>query len=102
LTPPAFRALDPVMGASKQRYVSLDALRGVAALMVALMHASIRWQPKMAPSAHLAVDFFFILSGFVVAEAYDARLKSSMTFGEFALARVMRLWPMIVAGVLLA
>lgn len=86
----------------RRRYVTLDALRGVAAMAVALMHISIRWPPILAPSAYLAVDFFFILSGFVVGEAYDRRLREGMGAGAFAIVRLIRLWPMIVLGGLLA
>jgi peptidoglycan/LPS O-acetylase OafA/YrhL len=46
----------------------------------------------------LAVDFFFMLSGFVVAYAYEAKMNNGMTMGEFYLRRVIRLYPLIIAG----
>jgi peptidoglycan/LPS O-acetylase OafA/YrhL len=44
--------------------LTLDAMRGLAALAVLLMHAT---DAALAPSGYLAVDFFFLLSGFVIA-----------------------------------
>ena len=48
------------------------------------------------PHAYLAVDFFFMLSGFIVARAYEARLSTSMTFVEFVKVRFVRLYPIIL------
>ena len=49
------------------RFIALDGLRGVAAIAVALLHTGL-WTGQMPlPRAGLAVDFFFLLSGFVVA-----------------------------------
>lgn len=48
----------------------------------------------------LAVDFFFVLSGFVVACAYDRSLKDGMRFLDFARIRLIRLYPLIFAGVM--
>jgi peptidoglycan/LPS O-acetylase OafA/YrhL len=75
----------------------LDALRGVAALMVATMHLS--WPGGVFAHSYLAVDFFFVLSGFVIAEAYEDRLKGGMRFGDFAWRRLVRLWPLFVLAV---
>ena len=47
------------------------------------------------------MDFFFLLSGFVIAKAYEARLETSMTFVEFAKVRFARLYPMLFVGVVL-
>ncbi|WP_167542931.1 acyltransferase family protein [Novosphingobium capsulatum] len=80
----------------------LDGLRGVAALSVVIFHR--RW---LAPGGHafdhgfLAVNFFFILSGFVIDHAYTDRLAKGMTLANFALRRVIRLYPLIVAGAVL-
>lgn len=50
---------------------------------------------------YLAVDFFFVLSGFVLGYAYDGRWKKGLSEGGFLLRRIIRLQPMVVAGVLL-
>jgi peptidoglycan/LPS O-acetylase OafA/YrhL len=50
---------------------------------------------------YLAVDFFFCLSGFVIAFAYEKRLRQRMTLADFALSRVFRLYPVVMAGMIL-
>lgn len=85
------------------RFVFLDSLRGLAALAVFQLHVFAIFQiPAGTPNAPFAVDFFFCLSGFVVAHAYDRKLRERrMSFGEFAVRRIERLHPMIVLGVAL-
>lgn len=77
--------------ASKPRYEILDGLRGVAAILVVCFHlfetysAGIPYQ--IINHGYLAVDFFFILSGFVVGYAYDERLASGkMTTWDHSLS----------------
>ena len=79
------------------RFEALDGLRGVAALSVLLYHGGY-WAdaPWLFSHGYLAVDLFFCLSGFVLASAYDARLKGGMTFLRFAKLRIVRLWPMLI------
>ena len=83
------------------RYYSLDALRGIAAVMVVFWHAIqlISPQYRWMKSGHLAVDFFFLLSGFVIAQAYEHRLRGDLSFVSFAAIRAIRLYPMILLGV---
>lgn len=85
--------------AERQRYVALDGLRGVAALGVVLFHLGYTVGLTQFQHGYLAVDFFFILSGFVIADAYDGRLRDDYSLTQFAVARVVRLYPMIVIGV---
>src|SRR5437016_4136883 len=86
----------------RNHYVTLDGLRGVAALAVAILHTNINMgSAPWLPHAYLAVDFFFVLSGFVVAFAYDQKLLTDMTFFGFMRVRLIRLSPMIVAGTIL-
>ena len=90
------------MRGQSNHLATLDGLRGVAALAVLLHHiAQITGHNELSPHAYLAVDFFFMLSGFVVAKAYEARLATAMTFVDFAKVRLVRLYPMIFVGVLL-
>jgi peptidoglycan/LPS O-acetylase OafA/YrhL len=81
------------------RLPMLDALRGIAAIAVMAHHepayfGSAEWFPR----AYLAVDFFFLLSGFVLARAYEPRFAAGMTAGRFMDERIRRLWPMIAVG----
>ena len=85
-----------------QRFLVLDGLRGIAAFAVLWGHAGYGFGSSFYPHhAHLAVDFFFCLSGFVVAHAYAARIAAGLGFWGFAKRRLIRLYPMIFAGALL-
>lgn len=89
---------------SKPHYNILDGLRGVAALMVVWFHIFEAYANgrQYAPIGHgyLAVDFFFILSGFVIGYAYDDRWKTITTM-EFLKRRLIRLQPMVVMGAII-
>ena len=86
---------------SKPRYEILDGLRGVAALMVVLFHIFETYskgpQYQIINHGYLAVDFFFVLSGFVIGYAYDDRWDRMTTWGFFK-RRLTRLHPMVIAG----
>lgn len=90
--------------AQKPRYELLDGLRGVAALVVIWYHIfeAFAASPydQMLNHGYLAVDFFFVLSGFVVGYAYDDRW-GKMSIGGFFKRRLIRLHPMVIAGALL-
>jgi peptidoglycan/LPS O-acetylase OafA/YrhL len=86
---------------SKNHYHILDGLRGIAALSVVVFHY-LEWiYPDFTKSfighGFLAVDFFFCLSGFVIAYAYDSRFPLMGTRAFFA-SRLIRLHPLVVAG----
>ena len=85
-----------------QRYLTLDAARGVAALAVFSYHLGIALGVPLVPGAYLAVDFFFLLSGFVIAGAYEQRLAEGLTLPDFAWIRFKRLFPLYLAGTALA
>lgn len=90
--------------ASKPRYEILDGLRGVAALMVIIFHCFETYIPvfgtQIVNHGYLAVDFFFVLSGFVIGYAYDDRWDKMTTWGFFK-RRLTRLHPMVIAGTLI-
>lgn len=87
--------------ASKPRYEILDGLRGVAALMVILFHIFETYCPEGGQQhinhGYLAVDFFFVLSGFVIGYAYDDRWDKMTAWGFFK-RRLVRLHPMVIIG----
>lgn len=90
----------------RPRYQLLDGLRGVAALVVILFHFGEGFATssvdQMMNHGYLAVDFFFVLSGFVIGYAYDGRWANHrMTSGRFMLRRIIRLQPMVVLGAVL-
>lgn len=90
--------------ATKPHYPILDGLRGVAAIIVVTFHLT---EPLgtghldiLVNHGYLAVDFFFLLSGFVIGYAYDDRWQK-MTIGSFFKRRIIRLQPMVVLGMTL-
>ncbi|MGX9142370.1 acyltransferase family protein [Mesorhizobium sp. 128a] len=88
--------------APRHVYINLDAIRGVAAISVMLYHFSpFLADGKVLPSSYLAVDLFFLLSGFVIAHAYDRKIENGMGFGTFLAIRLIRLYPLYLAGTLL-
>ncbi|MGL4346892.1 MAG: acyltransferase family protein [Chitinophagaceae bacterium] len=88
----------------KPHYNVLDGLRGVAALMVVCFHILEAYTTSHLDQkinhGYLAVDFFFLLSGFVIGYAYDDRWKT-MTIKEFIKRRFIRLHPMVFLGAIL-
>jgi peptidoglycan/LPS O-acetylase OafA/YrhL len=88
----------------KARYFyTLDALRGIAAIMVVFHHGGLRtiaYDPL--PFSFLAVDIFFILSGIVIAMNYDRQLSAAMSPTSFMIRRITRLYPLYLLGLALA
>lgn len=106
----AFSSVD--FAVIKPHYELLDGLRGVAAILVVFYHIfeglAFAEATNGAGSGlittlnhgHMAVDFFFILSGFVISYAYDDRW-SKMSTGQFFKRRLVRLHPMLLMGVVI-
>lgn len=96
---------------SKPHYALLDGLRGAAALMVVWYHVfeGYAFAEETAIDVfnhgHLGVDFFFMLSGFVISYAYDGRWqagsKNRLTLGSFFKRRLIRLHPMLIMGAII-
>lgn len=82
----------------KERFVVLDGMRGLAALAVITDHVHSPFMEALLPGRYLAVDFFFVLSGFVIAHAYAQRLAGGMSAMAFMRARVFRLYPLYLLG----
>ena len=89
----------PLMVKDRRTYVTLDGLRGVAALSIVVLHAQRYTGDFTWSSAALAVDLFFVLSGFVLAHAYEAQLPAGPSL--FLKARLIRLYPLYLLGTLL-
>lgn len=86
----------------KDRFRALDSLRGICAIGVAIVHFPAiaishvnDWPPVR--NFPLFVDFFFVLSGFVISYAYWDRLRNWTELRIFALRRFARLWPLHIA-----
>jgi peptidoglycan/LPS O-acetylase OafA/YrhL len=83
-----------------RHYLALDGLRGVAAVSVACLHICLYFRLPFSPyHAYLAVDFFFLLSGVVVAHAYDRHLRSHMSIWKFLTIRLIRVHPLALLGI---
>lgn len=86
---------------TKKHFEILDGLRGIAALSVVAFHfmemAIADYKDNFMAHGFLAVDFFFCLSGFVIAYAYDDRI-GKMGVTEFFKSRIIRLHPLVVLG----
>ncbi|MDO3629112.1 acyltransferase [Mucilaginibacter sp. BT774] len=89
---------------TKQHFEILDGLRGVAAMAVVTFHfmemAYSDYGQNFISHGFLAVDFFFCLSGFVIAYAYDDRI-AKMGMLEFFKSRLIRLHPLVIFGSIL-
>jgi peptidoglycan/LPS O-acetylase OafA/YrhL len=86
------------------RFHVLDSWRGIAALLVGIFHLNVLsaiYSLDFIRNAYLFVDFFFVLSGFVITHSYGDRMATTEGVGTFALRRFSRLWP-LHAVVLLA
>lgn len=93
--------LSPGLLKTKQHFEILDGLRGIAAISVVIFHfmevAYSDYSQNFIGHGFLAVDFFFCLSGFVIAYAYDDRI-AQMGIVEFFKSRLIRLHPLVILG----
>ncbi len=83
--------------ASARRFEALDSWRGLAAIFIVLFHAQVASHFRDAAlvrAGEMFVDFFFVLSGFVIAHAYSDRLSNAAEFGRFMILRVGRVLPL--------
>ena len=83
-------------------FVVLDGLRGVAAIFVVAHHLTRSGTDcTLFSRGYLAVDFFFMLSGFVLSHAYDHRFAAGLNWAAFMKLRLRRLWPTMAMGIML-
>ena len=88
----------------KKHYLALDSLRGICATLVVFYHfegVTYIGSIPFVRNAFLFVDFFFVLSGFVIASSYAERIAAGFPVGKFMFLRLGRLYP-LYAAVLLA
>lgn len=86
---------------SGTHFTVLDGLRGVAAIVIVAFHAS-EWLGSLSPKlGYLAVDLFFVLSGFVIAHSYEGKLQKGLSASDFFAVRFVRLFPLYILGVLI-
>lgn len=81
-------------------FVTLDGMRFVAAILVLTRHVPLFGAIDF-PASYLAVDLFFVLSGFVVANAYEEQLLSKLSNFQFILLRAIRLYPLYLLGIVI-
>ncbi|MFT4924860.1 MAG: peptidoglycan/LPS O-acetylase OafA/YrhL [Phenylobacterium sp.] len=78
------------------KFNSLESLRGIAAVLVALFHSGFVVTEKypLIAQGDIFVDFFFVLSGFVMAFAYIGKIQQGLSIKKFTLLRFGRLYPL--------
>ena len=86
--------------AAVDRYYVLDGFRGIAALIVVLYHYVGPVDYPFLANSYLALDMFFVLSGFVIYHSYANRLRKGMSAGTYINQRFARLGPTVAIGVL--
>lgn len=89
------------MAQPRRAFQTLDGLRGVGAFLVVMRHVPVFFGPIQVPESFLAVDLFYLVSGFVVAHAYGDRLRAGGFFRGFLKTRLIRLYPLYLFGLAL-
>jgi peptidoglycan/LPS O-acetylase OafA/YrhL len=88
--------------APKVFFTTLDGIRGLAALLVVVRHTGALVDPLSFQESYLAVDVFFVLSGVVLSQAYEARLQAGLGALRFAWIRLVRIYPLYFLGGLIS
>jgi peptidoglycan/LPS O-acetylase OafA/YrhL len=87
-----------VVGKELEVFHTLNAMRGIAAIIVVMGHAPKYFGTEL-PSTYLAVDLFFVLSGFVLAHVYEKRFSRGLRTAQFMTLRYIRLIPFFGLGI---
>ncbi|MBO0748908.1 MAG: acyltransferase [Porphyrobacter sp.] len=91
--------MDANPASPRERLPLLDGMRGIAALAVLFYHAPhLGLMQPLVPRGYLFVDFFFLLSGFVLGLSAEPRLQAGLTAEQFMKRRIRRLWPILAIG----
>ncbi len=83
------------------RFHVLDGMRGITAILIMLYHYYRPHNYSFLSNTFIAVDFFFILSGFVISHSYGQKLMNGMRASDYILRRIGRLFPMMVIGLII-
>ena len=84
------------------RLAGIDALRGIAALLVLGLHTNAVFGGLgQFSKGYLGVDFFLILSGYLMARITEPRVAGRLSPGQFMIARYKRFWGMVALGSLI-
>lgn len=87
----------------RRMFYTIDGLRGIAALLVVCRHiVPLHAGQLNFQSSYLAVELFFLFSGFVIAHAYDKRFEAGLPFWDFVKVRLIRLYPLYLFGFAIA
>ena len=84
---------------TRRQYIALNGLRGVSTLIITLFHVPFAWSLSGAilfDHAFHLVDFFFVLSGFVMTHGFEARIGRTLSYRDFVLDRLARIYPVHV------
>jgi peptidoglycan/LPS O-acetylase OafA/YrhL len=84
----------------RRRFHTIEGMRGAGAGLIVIRHAPIFFSGVQVPESFLAVDLFYLVSGFVIAHAYGQRLEAGEPLGRFMAARLVRLYPLYLVGLL--
>ena len=91
--------MDPA--AHKRTFHTLDAMRGIGAVLIAIHHAPDLFGGWAAGGTSVAVDLFFAMSGIVISRAYEGRFARGMSVAAFLRLRLIRLYPLYLVGLVL-
>ena len=83
---------------ARRAYQTLDGLRAAGAFVIVMRHVPFLFGPVKVPESFLAVDLFYLISGFVVAHAYGERLRAGASVTNFMKTRLIRLYPLYLVG----
>lgn len=86
---------------TRHQFEGLNALRGIAAFGVLVFHTAVILGFQPVPGGFLAVDLFFVLSGFVLSAAYQDRLRQTLSVMEFIRLRLWRFYPLYGVGLII-
>ncbi|MCO5070863.1 MAG: acyltransferase [Rhizobiaceae bacterium] len=89
---------------AKLRFETLDSWRGICAVIVAMMHfPASGWlsETSVVRGGYLFVDYFFVLSGAVIAHGYGDKIVDGASYVRFMALRLGRIYPLHVAVLLL-
>src|SRR6185312_1216171 len=79
----------------------LNGMHGIAAILIVVRHTAPIFGQNPFSESYLAVDLFFVLSGVVIANAYESKLLEGMEVAQFAKIRLIRLYPLYALSLFL-